>query len=88
MIPKDGWKPMTSAPRDGTVIMVLYREFNAKEGKAAIQPAQWLCDLQGSNWCWRKPWSQATTAHADQWMTYQEFQARADKPAASTEFDL
>ncbi len=88
MIPKTGWKPMTSAPRDGTIIIVKFRSFNAKDGKQTVQPAQWLCDCDGVNWGWKKPWSMGTTAYADEWMTLAEFQERSQIEIATKEFDL
>ena len=87
MIPKTGWKPIIDAPRDGSIIIARYREFNAKDGKPAIQPVQWLCDYSGANWGWKKPWHMGTAAHADEWMTLDEFKA-AQNHDISMEFDL
>jgi hypothetical protein len=89
MIPQTGWKAMKDAPRDGTIIIVKFREFNAKDGKIAVQAAQWFCDGQGENWGWKKPWHTGIIAHADVWMLPQDFQRLGERaPAESVEFDL
>ena len=75
MIAMDGWKSMESAPKDGTIIMVRYREFGTRDGKIKVQASQWLCDEVGEVWTWRAPWRPGTATHADGWMTYTEFLA-------------
>lgn len=74
MIPKNGWKDMDCAPKDGSVIMVRSREWNNPNAKYQVQPAQWLCEMDGKNWRWRLPHRQGTTVWADDWMTFEEFQ--------------
>jgi len=72
-IPTNG-KPMESAPRDGTIILVVSREWNNPSAAFQVQAAQWLCDNRGKDWRWRKPGSMGTTVHADTWFTISEFQ--------------
>lgn len=104
MIPQNGWKSMESAPRDGSVFMVKYREYGKKDGPEHIQACQYLCDENGGDWRWRKPWHTGTTVHADGWMTVaelvkaceREFAAgttvepatRVPEGAGSSEYDL
>jgi hypothetical protein len=91
MIPKTGWKTMDTAPTEGEIIVVKFREWNKKDGKSQVQPAQWLPDSNGANWGWRKPWCFGTTANADEWMTFSEFQAAQAAEEAGTAqpaFDL
>lgn len=37
----DGWRPIESAPKDGTPILVSIFEFNKPDGKCLIVPAYW-----------------------------------------------
>lgn len=97
MIPKNGWKDLDCAPRDGTAIMVKSREYNHPGADFQVNAAQWLCDPKGKDWRWRKPGCMGTIVFADEWMTFEQFQqAQADEeqpsltfPNADTvEFDL
>jgi hypothetical protein len=82
MIPVTGWRDMDSAPQDGTIIIVLHREFNKSQGKPRIQPAQWLCDHQGENPTWRMPWKMDAPVFADKWMPVKDLLTQ------TSEFDL
>lgn len=94
MIPRNGWKEMGTAPRDGSIILVRYSEWNDKSRRQLVQPAQWLPDVDGTKWTWRAPWRPGTITHADAWMTFAEFQAAQvaaeilEEKRATPEFDL
>lgn len=84
MIPKNGWKDMDCAPKNGSVIIVRSREWNNPNAKLQVQPGQWLCAMDGTDWRWRLPDRQGTTIHADAWMTFEEFQeAQAEEEQPS-----
>lgn len=70
--PKEAWRSMESAPRDGTIFMALFSEFNEKNGPLRVQACQYFCNENGSDWRWRKPWHTGTTHYADGWMTLEE----------------
>lgn len=86
MIPEKGWKPLKSAPKDGTIVIGKYRQYNDKNGKFVIQAVQWFCDEAGASWGWKKPWHTNTTAYVEEWMTYAEFQKAQE--TKNVEFDL
>lgn len=90
MIPDKGWKPLASAPRDGTVFIVVFHEWGDQTKPKKVAHCQWGCNDVGDNWAWRAPHRVGTTQHADGWMTYQEFLAAqgAAKKAVEPEFDL
>lgn len=73
MIPKTGWRDMESAPTDGTIIFVVSHLYNKKDNPRQVQSAQWLCEPDGKNWTWRRPWSAGWKVYADGWMTVEEF---------------
>lgn len=73
MIPKTGWRDMESAPTDGTIIFLISRQYNSPNGPAQVQPGHWLCDGDGKNWGWKRPWAPGWTVYADGWMTVEEF---------------
>lgn len=94
MLPKNGWKPIASAPRDGTIIMVLFNGWNRPTEPEAVGAAHWFCDDKGHNWGWKHPWCTGRVQHAKSWMTMAEFYAAAqsdEKPEPEpepVEFDL
>lgn len=85
--PKEAWKSMLDAPRDGTIIMARFKEYNAKEGAERVHPVQYLCDEKGGDWRWRWPWRVGTTAFADGWMTLAELIAWQDKAPVEAAFE-
>lgn len=78
MIPKSGWRPVASAPTDGTIVMARSRQWNNPNAAYQVQPAQWLCDPEGKNWTWRKPGAQGTTVYMDDWMSFEDLQKQQD----------
>jgi hypothetical protein len=103
MIPSiDKWRPMSTAPRDGSIFMAVFKEYNAKDGQPRVQACQYFCDEKGQDWRWRKPWHTGTTCYADGWLSYEEFAAlqptldnpepvkpqAAPEPAPAQDFDL
>jgi hypothetical protein len=97
MIPKNGWKDMASAPRNGEVIMARYHPRDVARDRFSteiwrVHPVQWLCDENGANWQWSAPGRMGAGSFALGWMTLAEFQAAQAaeefSPTQSTEFDL
>lgn len=87
MIPKNGWKPMEDAPKDGTVIMVVHHLYNQCSQPKQVQAAHWFCNEKGTDWGWKRPWCSGWVAYADAWMTFEEFKA-AQAAEAQPEFRL
>lgn len=89
---KTGWKPMSSAPRDGTTIVVVFHEWNNSSRPQRLAAAWWMCNEQGDDWCWRASGRFGTTQFADGWLLPSEYAklAHAAKAAAepSLDFDL
>lgn len=44
------WKPMASAPRDGTLVLVAIRE--SEQGPAQVDVARWAKPARGNEKCW------------------------------------
>lgn len=88
--PIDKCRPMSTAPRDGTCVIVVHHEYNDKSKRLCLASAQWLPNAQGEDWTWRRPFHLGTTQFAAGWLTISEllaFQAQAAKSVAP-EFDL
>lgn len=89
MIPKDGWRSMESAPRDGQIILVRYQAFDATGAIYRVQTAMWLPDQEGENWGWRAPAPTHWRPKADGWMYITDFsQAQEMEASAQPAFDL
>lgn len=77
-------KPMSEAPRDGTMIIARFREWNKPDGAMTFQPVWWMPDSKGKNPRWKRYGTLDTTAFADVWVTPAEFAAHGedDQPQA------
>jgi len=88
MIPKSGWRSMDEAPKDGTIIVVRYSQYNGKSGPDKVQFCHWLCDDNGEKWGWKRPWGTGHMTYADVWMPVTEFYTAQEIEASEPEFDL
>lgn len=70
---EDCLKPMKSAPRDGTMIIGRFREWNKPDGAVSYQPVWWMPDSKGKNPRWKRYGTLDTTAFVDEWLTPAEF---------------
>lgn len=71
--PKEAWRSMDSAPRDGSIFMALHKAYNARTGQDQVQACQYFCNEFGTDWRWRSPWRCGVTTYADAWMTFADF---------------
>lgn len=72
MIPTKGWHPMASAPKNGTIVIITYHEWNDPSRARRMDTAWWMCDNKGEDWCWRSGGRMGTTQFADGWMHLHE----------------
>lgn len=79
--PKEAWRSMDSAPRDGSIFMALHKAYNARTGQDQVQACQYFCNEFGTDWRWRSPWRCGVTTYADAWMTFADFLEWQDSAA-------
>jgi hypothetical protein len=78
-----GWQDMAAAPRDGTMFVVCYREWNVETNPLRYQIAQSLPPLLRSEGGleFHQPWNPCSGAYADAWIPLDKFIAyRPEKP--------
>lgn len=92
----DPFKPMDSAPKDGSMIIARFKEWNQNNAPTLYQPVWWMPDSKGKNPRWKRYGALDSTAFADAWCTPAEFAAWAPvehvqpprKPEVEPEYDL
>jgi hypothetical protein len=82
--PKEAWRSMSSAPKDGSIFMAYYHEYGKKDGPVRVQACQYLCDWNGKDWRWRDPWRTGATTFAEGWLTLEELIAWQEREPAKT----
>lgn len=96
---KDPFKPLDSAPQDGSLIIARFKEWNQNGAPIQYQAVWWMPDSKGKNPRWKRFGSLDSTAFIDAWCTPAEFAAwapvehvqkpRAPEPEAEeVEYDL
>ena len=78
-------RPMSEAPKDGTIVIARFRQWNASrnpmDGQATDfewQPVWWMPDSKGRNPRWKRFGSLDSTAFADHFVTVAEFAAHGE----------
>lgn len=71
-------KPIDQAPKDGSMVIARFREFNANGAPYMWQPVWWMPDSKGKNPRWRRFGLLDSTAFADHFVTVAEFAAHGE----------
>lgn len=69
-----GWQSMEKAPKDGTIIVVVYSPWNMHSNEQRYQLAQWIETspyAREDRFC--APWEPDAGVFADAWMSLEDF---------------